>query len=70
MKKGIIDRFEGDIAVVEIDGENVDMPKASMPKGAKAGDALVMDGDKITIDVEATKALRKEIEQLMDELFE
>ncbi|MFJ7859852.1 DUF3006 domain-containing protein [Peribacillus sp. NPDC097206] len=71
MVEGIIDRFEGKIAVVEIDGGDMrDIPKSSLPKGAKVGDMLIIDGDNITISKEGTEKLRKEIDDLMDELFE
>lgn len=71
MVQGIIDRFEGKIAVVEIDGGDMkDFPKSSLPKGAKVGDMLIIDGDKITVSKEGTKQLKKEIDELMDELFE
>ncbi|MGE7662662.1 DUF3006 domain-containing protein [Peribacillus sp. NPDC097197] len=71
MVDGIIDRFEGKIAVVEIDGGDMkDIPKSSLPKGAKVGDMLIIDGDNISISKEGTEKLRKEIDNLMDELFE
>ena len=71
MVQGIIDRFEGNIAVVEINGGDMkDFPKSSLPKGAKVGDMLIIDGDKITVSKEGTKQLKKEIDDLMDELFE
>ncbi|MFE4145295.1 DUF3006 domain-containing protein [Peribacillus sp. YIM B13472] len=71
MVQGIIDRFEGKIAVVEIEGGDMkDFPKISLPKGAKVGDMLIIDGNTITISKEGTKQLRKEIDDLMDELFE
>ncbi|MFJ7677835.1 DUF3006 domain-containing protein [Peribacillus sp. NPDC097198] len=71
MKQGIIDRFEGEIAVVEIDGGDMkDFPKSSLPKGAKVGDMLIIDGDTITVSKEGTRKLKKEIDDLMDELFE
>ena len=38
----IIDRFEGDFAVVELeDRSTIDIPKKLIPKGAKEGDVLV-----------------------------
>ena len=71
MVQGIIDRFEGKVAVVEIDGGDMkDFPKSALPKGAKVGDMLIIDGDTITISKEGTEKLRKEIDDLMDELFE
>jgi hypothetical protein len=46
MVQGIIDRFEGKIAVVEIEGGDMkDFPKSSLPKGAKVGDMLIIDGN-------------------------
>jgi hypothetical protein len=68
--KGIIDRFEGDIAVVEIDGKTKDFPKSIFPKEAEVGDVIIIDGDKITVDKIATEKLRKEIEDLMNEVWE
>ncbi|MEK3796971.1 DUF3006 domain-containing protein [Peribacillus sp. FSL H8-0477] len=71
MIQGIVDRFEGTIAVVEIDGKEMqNFPKKSLPKGVKVGDMLLIDGNNITISKEGTEKLRKEIEDLMDELFE
>ena len=71
MKQGIIDRFEGKIAVVEIDGGDMkDFRQSSLPKGAKVGDMLIIDGDTITVSKEGTRKLKKEIDDLMDELFE
>lgn len=71
MVKGIIDRFEGKVAVVEIDGNEMkDYPKSKLPKGAKVGDMLIIDGDQISISKEGTEKLRKEIDDLMEELFE
>lgn len=70
MKKGTIDRFEGELAVIEFDDEMKDISKSKLPKEANVGDVLVFDGDKITIDAKETKKLKKEIDDLMDELFE
>ena len=70
MKKGIIDRFEGNIAVVEFDGEMKDIPKNKIPKEANVGDVLIFNGDKIAISKEAADKLKQEIDDLMDELFE
>ena len=70
MKKGIIDRFEGELAVVECDDEMKDIPKSELPKDANVGDVLIFDGDKIKVSKEETGKLKKEIDDLMDELFE
>ncbi len=56
---------------MEIDGGDMkDFPKSALPKGAKVGDMLIIDGDTITISKEGSEKLRKEIDDLMDELFE
>jgi ribosomal protein L21E len=68
--KGIIDRFEGDIVVIEIDGKTKDFPKSIFPNEAEVGDVVNIDGDKVTVDKKATEKLRKEIEDLMNEVWE
>lgn len=70
MKKGIIDRFEGELAVVEFDDEMKDIPVKQLPKGANVGDLLIFNGNQISIDTIGTKKLQQEIEELMEELFE
>ncbi|CAH0345725.1 DUF3006 domain-containing protein [Bacillus sp. CECT 9360] len=68
--KGVIDRFEGSIAVVEVAGETVDFPKDIFPKEAKAGDVVEISGDNVKVLNSETEKLRKEIEDLMDEVWE
>ncbi|ASS86286.1 MULTISPECIES: DUF3006 domain-containing protein [Geobacillus] len=65
--KGIVDRFEGDIAVVEIDKKTLDLPKTIFPKEIDVGDVVIIE---VTIDKKETEKLRKEIEELMNEVFE
>ena len=68
--KGIIDRFEEDWAVVEIDGETIDFKRAIFPNDAVAGDVVKIEGNVVTILKDETKRLRQEIEELMDEVWE
>jgi len=64
--KVIIDRFEGDYAVVELpDMTMVDMPRSLIPEGAKEGDVLV-----IGIDPDETDKRKERIKKLMDDLWE
>lgn len=70
MRTGIIDRFEGEYAVVEFDGITEDILKTELPADIKAGDTLIFDNNKITIDTVATDSRKEEIITLMDELFE
>lgn len=63
----IIDRFEGDIAVVEYKGKKYDIPRAWLPVGAKEGDVLVVT---LVVDEEATTRRRKVMERKVKDLFE
>lgn len=63
--KVIIDRFEGNYAVVEIEiGKCVNIPKILIPD-AKEGDVI-----KIEIDKKETLDRKKHIQELMDSIFE
>ncbi|WP_047153676.1 DUF3006 domain-containing protein [Aneurinibacillus tyrosinisolvens] len=70
MMKGIVDRFEGEIVVVEIEGKTHDFPKSLFPSEVKPGDIVVMDGKHISIDKKEMEERKKNINKLMDELFE
>lgn len=64
--KVIIDRFEGDFAVVELpDKTMVNMLKTLLPSEAKEGDVI-----SITVDKEETKSRRAHIEKLMNDVWE
>jgi hypothetical protein len=65
--KGIIDRFEGELVVVEIGGETKDLPKDLLPSEAKVGDVIEI---KITLLKEETQKLKSEIDQLMKDVWE
>jgi hypothetical protein len=62
MEQGIIDRFEGELAVIEFGEDMRDIPKNKLPGDSKVGDVLIFD--------EGTDKLKIEIEELMKELFE
>lgn len=63
--KVILDRFEGNEAILEIDKNNI----VSVPKiivgSAKEGDVI-----RIEVDKNETDKRRKDIEKLMDSVFE
>ena len=60
----IIDRFEGEYAVVEITkGKMVNMPKVLVPDD-KEGDTI-----KIIVDKEATKKRQEHVKDLVNDLF-
>jgi hypothetical protein len=64
--KVIIDRFEDNFAIVELEDKNIiDIPIALIPEGAKEGDVL-----EIRIDTEETKLRKEKIEKLLNNLWE
>jgi hypothetical protein len=65
IKRVVIDRFEGDFAVVELPDRNmIDVPKALFPDEAVEGEII-----EIRIDREETKSQETQIKSLMDELW-
>ncbi|MCU5691604.1 DUF3006 domain-containing protein [Bacillus cereus] len=56
MNRAIIDRFEGDLVVIEINEEMIDV--------------LIVNGNVYTIDKNETNKRKREIQELMDKLFE
>ena len=61
----IIDRFEGDKAVVESSDGIIEISKSEIPNNAKEGDVL-----KIIVDKDETTTRRQAIKELSKELFE
>ena len=60
--KVIIDRFEGDYAVVELEnGSYADMPRVLVPNAG--------EGDIVTVTVSEDTERKQRIEDLADELF-
>ncbi|MFD0671077.1 DUF3006 domain-containing protein [Cohnella sp. GCM10027633] len=73
IERGIIDRFEGDIAVIEFSGGTRirEYRREALPADAVAGDAVILSDDgKLSLDPETTAARKRDIQDLMDELFE
>lgn len=67
MKPFIIDRFEGQWAVIEYGDDVFNLPKETLPEGSKEGDVLDID---IKVDEEATRARKERIQRMADRLFE
>lgn len=67
--RAVIDRFEGDIAVCELEDKSFKrLKRSSLPKKALEGDVIIIDST-ITIDEKATKTKRAQIEKLLDSLW-
>ena len=54
-----IDRLEGEVAVLLVDGEERHVPRAQLPRDAREGD--VVDLATLQVDDAATEALREEV---------
>lgn len=68
--RGIIDRFENKFAVVELDDKSfININTSKIPKSAKEGDVIFINKDGISLDLDETKKLKKEVSNLMNELF-
>ena len=63
--KYVIDRFEGEFAVVELENKKfVNVPLKAIPPRAKEGDIILT-----VIDNQGTKEQRKKIDNLMETLW-
>jgi Protein of unknown function (DUF3006). len=70
-KKGVIDRFEEDWAVVELeDGGFMDISISSLPPNAAEGSVVLIENHKVILLPEETRARKRHIDKLMEDLFE
>lgn len=67
MRLLVLDRFEGEFAVVEYDGQTFNLPKEILPPEAREGDVLNII---VRVDRKATAERREKIQALADNLFE
>lgn len=66
---GVIDRFEGDFAIVESDdGKMLNIKISLLPKDISEGDVINLDT--LTIDKKETEKRKKNIEKIFEDLFE
>ncbi len=65
--KAVIDRFEGDYAVVLVGESEVkmDVPRTLLPRGSREGSWLTFD---LRLDPEGEKRQREKISKLLDKL--
>jgi len=61
----IIDRFEGEFAVIELNGEIYNMPRKLLPPEAKEGSVI-----DISVNKEETESKLAEAKSLLKDLFE
>jgi hypothetical protein len=63
--KLIIERFEGDTAVVEVGNRIVNVPRVIIPDGAKEGSVISVE-----VDAEYTSKRKKKIDNIMNDLWQ
>lgn len=64
--KAIVDRFEGDFAVLSVESRSLDIPKKIIPEGTKEGDIIYIA---ITNDKEETKNQEELAKDLLNEVL-
>lgn len=71
MKRFIVDRIEGDRAVLECEnGDMVSMELTSLPKNLREGDVIRFNADSCFLNEEETERRRQKIRKLMEKVFE
>ncbi|HBQ25586.1 MAG TPA: DUF3006 domain-containing protein [Syntrophomonas sp.] len=68
--RAVIDRFEGELAVMEFEDGCKNIPRQVLPTEAREGDVLVFQDEQWRVDVEATGKRKEKIEKLAEELWE
>jgi hypothetical protein len=68
--KGIIDRFEGEYAVIEIEGKIQDVSRNIVDEKVKINDAVIFIDGKWIVDHHETTLRKKRIQSLIDQVWE
>ncbi len=66
----IIDRFEGDNAVVETDGGMIVINVSELPENAREGDVLTLENGRYAVDCKASEERRSKASDRLRKLFE
>ncbi|MGF7050327.1 AmiR/NasT family two-component response regulator [Paenibacillus sp. DS2015] len=68
--KGIVDRFEGDYVVIEIEGQTRDIDKSDVAVSVKVGDVVIFVAGVWKTDATETGQREQQIKKLMDDVWE
>lgn len=68
--KGIVDRFEGEYAVIEMDGETRDVKRNLIADSVRVSDVVILKNGKWERDSDETLKRKKEVKKLMDSVWE
>ncbi|WP_037294100.1 DUF3006 domain-containing protein [Ruminococcus flavefaciens] len=66
----IIDRFEGDTAVIETENGIISLPRTKLPAEAREGDILIRENGSYIINKEATVKRRRKMSRKLRELLD
>mgnify|MGYP000852369828 FL=1 len=67
--KGIVDRFEGEYVILEVEGKILSIERYKFPEDIKEGDVVQSEGEKFIILFEETEKRKKNIEDLFNGLI-
>lgn len=67
--KGIVDRFEGEFVVIEIDGATQDVVRSAVNPNVKEGDVVRLINGVWQTDEDETDIRSKKIKNLMDSVW-
>lgn len=67
--KGIVDRFEGEYVVIEINGKTQDFKRDQVDSEVKEGDVVVLQNGIWRTDLDETNKRSSDIKKLMNELW-
>lgn len=67
--KGIVDRFEVEYVVIEVDGRTQDVPRSEVDPNVKDGDVVVLVEGVWKADLEETEKRSGQIRKLMDSVW-
>lgn len=66
----IIDRFEGEYAILEDNNNHYEIKRSELPKDCQEGDVIISQEGLYVIDEEQTKLRREAIKKLQRSLWE
>ncbi len=67
--KGIVDRFEGEFAVIEIEGKTHDVLRSLIAADVKQGDVVELQNGSWIKNIGETAQRSKEMKKLMDSVW-
>ncbi|AJS59986.1 DUF3006 family protein [Paenibacillus sp. IHBB 10380] len=68
--KGIVDSFEGNYVIIEIDGQTRDILKSDVDISVKVGDVVVLVSGVWTTDLTETELREQKIKKLINDVWE